>query len=350
AALKSGDTVATVSLSWGGAGLFPERYAQGKKQFQDAFGVKIVETPNSLKTDELSDNPQLRLDDLMAAFKNPEIKAILTNIGGSDTVRLLSLMNEKHFEIIHNNPKIFLGMSDTTANHFMCLKAGLSSFYSPSTLFGYAENGGTPEYIVNSVKKTLFDTNPIGILPESKDFIMDKVRWDDKNDIYRERTPASGWKYIQGNKKTQGRLVGGCMEVLGMINGTSLWPIVDEWKDTILFVETSEDMLPLDIFVYFLRNLGAQGILNNLNGILLGRPGGSFKKDQVAEKEAWLEKYAKYDKYLLQICKEYGCTDIPIVTHMDFGHTVPQMLLPYGVLTEIDPINKTVSILESGVI
>jgi muramoyltetrapeptide carboxypeptidase LdcA involved in peptidoglycan recycling len=66
-------------------------------------------------------------------------------------------------------------------------------------------------------------------------------------------------------------------------------------------------LLPLDIFVYFLRNLGAQGILNNLNGIILGRPGGSFNKDQVAEKEAWLEKHAKYDKYLLKICKKYVC-------------------------------------------
>jgi len=41
---------------------------------------------------------------------------------------------------------------------------------------------------------------------------------------------------------------------------------------------------------------------------------------------------------------------MPIVTNMDFGHTVPQILLPYGILTEIDPVNKTVSILESAVL
>ncbi len=34
---------------------------------------------------------------------------------------------------------------------------------------------------------------------------------------------------------------------------------------------------------------------------------------------------------------------------MDFGHTVPQVILPYGALCEIDPVNKKVSILESAV-
>jgi muramoyltetrapeptide carboxypeptidase LdcA involved in peptidoglycan recycling len=34
---------------------------------------------------------------------------------------------------------------------------------------------------------------------------------------------------------------------------------------------------------------------------------------------------------------------------MDFGHSDSMWPLPYGGLTEINPINKTVSILESGV-
>lgn len=347
--LKENDCVATVSLSWGGAGLLPARYNHGKKQFEDSFGVKIIEMPNSMKTQELYDDPQLRLNDLMEAFKNPEIKAILTNIGGSDTIRLLQYMDEEHFRVIRDNPKIFLGMSDTTANHFMCLKAGLSSFYSPSTMFGFGENCGIPEFIQRSVKQTLFSANAIGKLTESSYFIVDKVRWDDKNDTYRQRTKSDGWHYIQGSQKVQGRLIGGCMEVLSMINGTKLWPELSEWENTILFIETSEDMPSPATFSYFLRNLGAQGILNKIKGILFGRPGGEFKAEQTVEKEKWLEKYQDFDKYLLKVCKEYGCTDIPIVTHMDFGHTVPQILLPYGIMTEIDPVNKTITFLENAV-
>ena len=63
-----------------------------------------------------------------------------------------------------------------------------------------------------------------------------------------------------------------------------------------------------------------------------------------------MAQYPKFDEKLLKVCKEYGRADIPIVTNMDFGHTVPQIILPYGALTEINPINKKVSILESAVL
>lgn len=43
AALKEGDKIATVSLSWGGPGAFPHRYEAGKKQLRDAFALDIVE-------------------------------------------------------------------------------------------------------------------------------------------------------------------------------------------------------------------------------------------------------------------------------------------------------------------
>lgn len=348
-ALHVGDLVATVSLSGCSAGKFPARYQHGKKQFEDTFGVHIVEMPNSLRTD-LYDNPQLRLDDMMTAFKNPDIKAILTNIGGEETIRLLRYMTDEHFDIIRNNPKIFLGMSDTTANHFMCMKAGLSSFYSPCTMFGFGENCGIMDITVQSVKKTLFNTEPIGQLPESTEFIVDKVYWDDKNDIMRARTATDGNHFIQGTKKAQGRLIGGCMELLTMMNNTAIWPSLDEFENTILFIETSEEMPTPDQFSYVLRNLGAMGVLDRINGILFGRPGGEFAADETYAKEQWLEKYKKFDARLLKVCKEYGREDIPIVTNMDFGHTVPQILLPYGVMAEIDPINKTVSILENAVI
>jgi len=350
-ALKHGDIVATVSLSWGGAGLLRERYEQGKKQFQDAFGVKIIEMANTLKSpQELYNHPEWRLADLIEAFQNPDVKAILTNIGGSETIRLLRHMNEKHFETIRNNPKIFLGMSDTTTNHFMCFKAGIGSFYSPSLMFGYAENGGTPEYIIDNTKKTLFSAAPVGILPESDYFMLHKFEWATMNDKPRPKLPAMPWRYIQGDKAACGRLLGGSIEVLDMINGTSLWPDIDEWNNTILFLETSEEMPPPSQVMHWLRNFGAQGILNRINGILLARPGGEFTPDNQTAASSWIAGYEEYDKVLLKVCKEYGRTDIPIVTNMDFGHTVPQLIMPIGTMAEINPAARTVSIIEGAVV
>ena len=39
--------------------------------------------------------------------------------------------------------------------------------------------------------------------------------------------------------------------------------------------------------------------------------------------------------------------DLPIMYNMNFGHTVPMMIIPYGALAEIDCNNKF-SILEPG--
>ena len=41
-ALNIGDTVATISLSWGGAAVFRKRYEQGVHQFKEAFGVNVI--------------------------------------------------------------------------------------------------------------------------------------------------------------------------------------------------------------------------------------------------------------------------------------------------------------------
>lgn len=349
-ALKIGDTVAAISVSSGLAGLFPKRYEQGARQIEESFGVKVIPAPNSLKSPQaIYEHPEWRLSDLMWAFQNPEIKGIICNIGGTDTIRLLRLMTQKHFDIIRNNPKAFMGISDSTTNHLMCFKAGLSSFYSASLMFGYAENGGIPQIMVDNTKKTLFSTDPIGVLPESMDFIVDFVGWGDEYQPVRPRVQSTPWRYIGGDKTVQGRLIGGCTDVLMMFTvGTSLWPSVDDFNDAILFLENSEEQPSPDYMLYWLRNLGAQGILERIKGILFARPGNDRFHSE-AEKQAWLASYPKFDEVILKALKEYGRQDMPVVTNMDFGHTVPQLILPYGAMCEINSTAKTVSILEGAV-
>ncbi len=346
--LHKGDIVAAVSLSWGGAGLFAERYHQGKRQFEDTFGVHIVEMPHTLKSpQEIYDHPEWRLSDLITAFSDKNIKAVITTIGGDDTIRLLRLMKPEHFDVMRNNPKIFLGMSDTTVNHLMCYKAGISSFYSPSLMFGYAENNGIPDYIVQNTHALLFDDKPIGTLPESSEYIIEKCDWYNEP-IKRKRTTASGWQYIQGTTPARGRLIGGCMDVLDFVNGTPLWPSIEDFQDTILFLETSEECPTPSQITYWLRNLGAQGILNKVNGILFARP--DTRLPYAPTFDAFKTETSAYDSALLQVLKEYDLTHIPVITHMDFGHTVPQLIMPYGMLTEINPVKQTVSFLENAVV
>lgn len=350
-ALKPGDTIASISLSSGLAGLIPNRYQQGVKQIEESFGIKVVPTPHALcSLEEIYQHPDWRLSDLMWAFENKDIKGIITNIGGDDAIRMLPLMTEKHFETIHNNSKIFLGLSDTTVNHMMCFKAGLTSFYSAALMFGYAENGGIPEIMVENTKKTLFSTDPVGILPESSEFMVEYIGWDVENAPKRERIPSTPWRYIQGDKTVSGPLVGGCTDdLMTMIIGTSLWPEPDAFNDAILFLENSEEQPSADCLLYWLRNLGAQGILERISGLLFGRPGnGAFHTKE--EEQRWLANYVAFDAAILKALKEFGRTDLPVVTNMDFGHTVPQLILPYGIKAEINPNRKTVSLLENAVV
>lgn len=110
--LQPGDKVATVSLSWGGPGTHPQCYEAGKRQLQDEFDLTVVEMPHSLHdAGWLHRHPQARADDLMQAFADPSIKAIISTIGGDDSIRILHYLD---LDVIRSNPKILLGYSDTT--------------------------------------------------------------------------------------------------------------------------------------------------------------------------------------------------------------------------------------------
>ena len=174
--LNRGDKIATISLSRGGAYKFPHRYETGKRQLQEEFDIKVVETKNALKSaDWIYKNPQARAEDLMEALEDQSIKAIISNIGGEDSIRTLPFID---IEIIKNNPKIFLGFSDSTITHFCFYKAGVTSFYGTSILVGFAENNGMHQYQINDIKKTLFSSQPIGIIePNKNGWTSEQLEW-----------------------------------------------------------------------------------------------------------------------------------------------------------------------------
>jgi muramoyltetrapeptide carboxypeptidase LdcA involved in peptidoglycan recycling len=340
--LRPGDKVAAISLSWGGPGTFPLRYEAGKRQFEEAFGVNVVETRHALRDPKwISLKPKARADDLMEAFSDPSIKAIISTIGGDDSVRILPHLD---LGVICSNPKIFMGYSDTTVTHLACFKAGLTSFYGPAFMSGFAENGGMFPYMVESVRKTLFAADPIGtVLPNMNGWTVEHLEWSkpENQNIRRKLTPPTGWNFLQGLGAHNGHLLGGCTDALEFLKGTDFSPTLEQWRGAILFIENSEEAPSPAVFRRWLRNYGSQGILQVLNGILFGRPGGSIAP----------ERFADYDKVLKQVVSdELGLTDLPIITGMDFGHTDPMFVIPYGVTAEIDCTRKTFSILESGVL
>jgi muramoyltetrapeptide carboxypeptidase LdcA involved in peptidoglycan recycling len=339
--LKTGDKVATVSPSWGGPSVFPHRYQAGVQQLEDEFGLEVVEMPHTLKdANWLARNPKARAADLMQAFSDPSIKGIIASIGGEDSIRLLPYLD---LDLIHNNPKVFLGYSDSTISHMACYKAGLVSFYGPTIMAGFGENCGMFPYMVESIWRTLFISEPIGkIKPNEDGWTVEILDWADPANQDQKRTlhPSTGWKFLQGEGVHRGHLLGGCIEVIDWLRGTTLWPDLEKWQDVILFLETSEEVPPPATVRYTLRALAAMGVLKRLSGILFGRPGGKVA----------VEKFDEYDGAILQVVRaEEGLADLPVISNMDFGHTDPMFVLPYGVQAEIDCENQQFSILENAV-
>jgi muramoyltetrapeptide carboxypeptidase LdcA involved in peptidoglycan recycling len=340
--LHSGDKVAAISLSWGGPGTIPGRYAAGKKQLADEFGLQVVETRHALRDEDwLKRNPQARAADLMEAFADPSIKAVISTIGGDDSIRILPYVD---LDVLRAHPKIFMGFSDTTITHLACYRAGLVSFYGPSIMAGFGENGGLLPYLVDSVRRTLFSAAAPGeIRPNRDGWTVERLDWADPANQSRPRqlNPPVEWKFLQGQGIKRGRLLGGCIEVFDWLRGTPWWPEPEAFQDAILFLETSEDAPPPAMVEQTLRVYASLGILKKLSGMLFGRPGGGVP----------VEQFAEYEQAILQVVRdEEGLDELPVVTRMDFGHTDPVCVLPYGVLAEIDCAARRFSILEAGVV
>lgn len=353
--LHPGDTVAALTLSWGGPGAFPHRYEAGKRQFEAEFGVRVVETRHAMREPAwIARNPQARADDLVEAFADASIDGIIATIGGDDAIRLLPLVDRS---VIRAHPKVFLGYSDTTIAHLLCFQAGLVSFYGPSFMAGFAENGGMFPYMVDAVRRTLFSAAPVGIIaPNREGWTVERLDWANPDNQRRKRALTAStdagdgaggdiveggtWRFLQGSGVAEGHLIGGCLEVLSWARGTSIWPDAAAFDRAILFLETSEEAPPPIAVVRELRIFAAMGILQRLAGLIVGRPGGDVP----------VAAFDDYDRAILQvIAEEQGLTHLPIVTRMDFGHTDPMFVLPCGVTARIDSDRRQFAIIEPAV-
>jgi muramoyltetrapeptide carboxypeptidase LdcA involved in peptidoglycan recycling len=336
--LRAGDRVAAVTLSWGGPGAIPHRYETGKRQLEEAFGVTVIEMPNTLADPEfVAGHPQARADDLHAALADPDIAGIVSTIGGDDSIRLLPLLD---LGLISARPKVFLGYSDSTITQMAFLRAGVVSFCGPSIMAGFGETGGLMPYLREGVRRTIFEPEAPLDWPENRDgWTVERLDWADPANQERRRSLQSslGRRWL-GGRSVEGTLVAGCLEVLDWLRGTPWWP---DLGGAVLAVETSEEGLPPEGLERFLRSLAAIGDLDRICGLLVGRPGGP---------DVRLHDHVRYGEAAVRVIRdEEGLGAVPIVTSLDFGHTDPIWTLPQGVRVRVDPSSERITFLEHGV-
>ena len=200
--LKKGDKVAIVSLSSGLAGeeMFRHRYELGKKRLEQ-LGFNVVTMKNALKGIEyLYNHPEKRAEDFMEAILDKDIKGIICNIGGDDTIRLLPYID---FKAIANNPKVFMGYSDTTINHFMMQKAGVVSYYGLAVMTDFAENNNMHTYTLKYINEVLLENSEDIVIKSSDKWTSEYLDWaiEENDNISRKMNEEKyGYEVLQGKR------------------------------------------------------------------------------------------------------------------------------------------------------
>ncbi len=349
--LHKGDKVAIVSLS---SGILGESFVKHELDLSikrlEELGLIPVFMPNSLKgLDFIKNNPESRANDLKQAFADDSIKAIICAIGGNDTHTTLPylLSDETFKQNVKNNPKIFLGFSDSTTNHLMLYKLGLTTFYGQALLTDIAEF--EPEMLPYT--KEAFDWlfNPT----QTREIKPSPVWYQDRTDfspnavgtLRIKHTDTKGYELLQGTGTVKGNLLGGCLDVLGnfislesshevapeILSNYNVFPSLEEWSNKIMFIETSEVKMSPENFKLAIQKLKSIGVFKQISGLLVGKP----------IDEVYYEEYK-------QILKEELCDyTFPVLYNINIGHAYPHTILPLGTLAQIDCTNKTLTLLES---
>src|SRR5215813_12853225 len=96
--LRAGDRIAVVSPSSALGETLPLPYELGVRRLRAEFGLEVVEYATTRK---MGSSPEARAADLMAAFGDPDIKAVIASIGGDDQIRVVPHLDG---EVVRANP------------------------------------------------------------------------------------------------------------------------------------------------------------------------------------------------------------------------------------------------------
>lgn len=332
--LHKGDTIATVSPcnGWAGDQAVRWKYELGVMRLRQ-LGLNVVPAPNSLKGSlYLSQNPRARAEDIMWAFENREVRAIIANVGGNDSIKVVPYVDPRS---IRDNPKILIGYSDVMNLHILCYRCGLSSFYGDNLLEPIGEARGWHEYSRGWFQKALFDSSPLGPVEPSAEWACGEVDYMDRT-YARTYHANSGYELLQGQGAVRGRLFGGHTGLMEL-DDTPLRLGAEDFRDAILFLEDIPEFFTVAALQDFLEWLDGMGALEVLRGILIGRVNAE-------------EPFEEQKTMIRDFFAEKGLSDMPILYGVNFGHSSPICVLPYGAAAEINCADKSFSILESGVV
>ena len=296
--LKQGDKVFLVCTS---SPIFEEDIEKCKKIVKElGFEAVVGERLFGNIGGYMAGTPEIRIKDLHRAFADDEIKGVFCVKGGFSASQLLDKLD---YELIKNNPKVFVGYSDVTnLNIVLNQKCNLGTFHGPmikSNMF----------CDFNDFTKKSF----LNVLNRKK-----SEKWEFENPIDEktgvEKEISLLYKKDFKNKKITGELTGGNLSIIVTTLGTD-YEI--DTKGKIFFIEEIEEEISrIDRMMTHLKYAGK---FEDCNAVLLG----NFSKC----KNTYGENYELMD-FLKDFFKDY---EKPVIYGLESGHEKPDLVtMPLG--------------------
>ena len=338
--------VAIVSLSSGIAGEPSVQFEVeiGLRRLRE-YGLNVRFMPHAMKgIDYVKAHPEKRAEDLLAAFRDPDVDMILCTIGGDDTYRLLPALFD-HGELADAvTDKVFLGFSDTTINHLMLHKVGLRTFYGQAFLPDLCELGPEMLPYTRAYFEELIETGAIREIRPSALWYAEREEFSP--DLVGQALPPrpnQGFELLQGAPVFSGKILGGCIDsIFDMFDGERyadmpelcqkyhLFPDAEDWRGRILLLETSEEKPSPEKYRRALQYLRDAGVFIAVSGVLAGKP--------MDETYA-----AEYKQLLTEVIAQ---PSLPIVFNLNIGHAMPGCIMPFGREAVVDAQKQVIRFTE----
>ncbi|HEY9481353.1 MAG TPA: S66 peptidase family protein [Micromonosporaceae bacterium] len=319
--------------------IFPHVYELGLSRLRDAYGVVPVEYPTTRQPEASAAD---RARDINAAFADPSIAAVLASIGGEDQITVIPHLDPG---LLRANPKPFFGYSDNTNLHNYLWNLGIVSYYGGSVMVNLGRSGRENPDSAASFRAALFDSGwadlvePTWSTDEVIDWSLGPAALADEPPLFAARP----WEWQHANRVIEAPTWGGCIEVLSWILqvGRDV-ATVDAYAGHILMIETSEEMPPATEVYRMLRNIGLRGLLADTPAVLVGRPKAWDVGRRTSPERK--QRYVDDQRGAIRRALDAYAPDATVVFNVDFGHTDPQLIMPYGGLVRIDGPRRQISV------
>ncbi len=298
--LRPGDTVGIISPS---SPVTAEAVGRMVAYFEGrGFRVKVA--PNALASfGFLAGTPQQRADDLNLMLRDPEVRMVMTSMGGAGAAHLLPLVD---YPAMAADPKIVVGLSNPSILlNAITSVAGVPTFHGPN---GVQFGGYAP--LTPYCEDNLWPLIGAELALPYAFPVRDSIR------------------VLRAGPAVEGPLYGGHLRTNQVLLGTPWEP---DWKGALLFLE--EDQVELYRTDAMLAHLRLAGVFDAIKGLIVGRP---VECDPVEAETL--------DDIVLRNCAGY---DFPIVADVPIGHTDDKLTLPIGCRALLDTREPCLALVES---